>query len=71
VRLHLHGTPAEVAAALPLLTTCFEVVDQSRPYPDRPPSRLVRVYLDLRLPAPPAPAGHLVAGDRPKEAPHA
>ena len=55
MRLRLHGTPAEVAAALPLLAACFEVVDQSRPYPDRPPSRLVRVYLDLRLPALPAP----------------
>jgi hypothetical protein len=70
VRLRLHGTPAEVATALPLLAACFEVVDQSRPYPDRPPRRLVRVYLDLRLPALPAP-GHQVAGDRHKEAPHA
>ena len=68
VRLRLHGTPAEVATALPLLAACFEVVDQSRPYPDRPPSRLVRVYLDPRLPALPAP-GHQVAGDRHKEAP--
>jgi hypothetical protein len=62
VKLRLHGTPAEVAAALPLLAACFEVLDQSHPYLDRPPSRLVRVYLDLRLPAPPAPAGQ-VAGD--------
>jgi hypothetical protein len=69
VRLRLHGTPAEVAAALPLLAACFEVVDESRPYPDRPPSRLVRVYLDLRLPPSPVPAGHQVAGDRPEEAP--
>ena len=71
MRLRLHGTPAEVAAALPRLAACFELVDQSRPYPDRPPSRLVRVYRDLRLPAPPAPAGHRVAGDHHKEAPDA
>jgi hypothetical protein len=70
VRLRLHGTPAEVEAALPRLRACFEVVDQSRPYPDRPPSRLVRVHLDLRLPAL-APAGREAAGDRPEEAPHA
>jgi hypothetical protein len=66
MRLRLRGTPAEITAALPLLRAVFEVVDQSRPYPDRPPSRLVRVYLELRLPTP-AP----VAGDRHKEAPHA
>jgi hypothetical protein len=71
VRLRLHGTPAEITAALPLLAACFEVLDQSRPYPDRPPNRLVRVYLELRLPTLPAPAGREVAGDHPKEAPHA
>jgi hypothetical protein len=71
VRLRLHGTPAEVTAALLLLRACFEVVDESRPYLDRPPSRLVRVYLDLRLPTPPAAVGHQVAGDRPEEASHA
>jgi hypothetical protein len=70
VRLRLHGTPAEVAAALPLLRAAFCVLDESRPYPDRPPSRLVRVYLDLRLPTP-APAAGEVAGDRRKEAPNA
>ena len=71
MRLRLHGTPAEVIEALARLRACFEVADESRPYPDRPPSRLVRVYLDLRLPTPPAPAGREVAGDRRKEAPHA
>jgi hypothetical protein len=50
VRLRLHGTPAEVAAALPLLRACFEVAEVSRPYADRPPSRLVRVDLDLQPP---------------------
>ena len=61
------AVPAKFATALPRLAACFELVDQSRPYPDRPPSRLVRVYLDLRLPASPAPAGQ-VAGDHYKEA---
>jgi hypothetical protein len=70
VRLRLHGTPAEIAATLPLLRAAFHVLDESRRYPDRPPSRLVRVYLDLRPPAP-APAGREVAGDGPEEAPHA
>jgi hypothetical protein len=61
------AVPAEVATALPRQAACFELVDQSRPYPDRPPSRLVRVYLDLRLPTSLTPAGHL-AGDHHKEA---
>jgi hypothetical protein len=46
--------PAEVATALARLRACFEVTNESRPYSDRPPSRLVRVYLDLGpLPAAP------------------
>jgi hypothetical protein len=56
MRLRLHGTPAEVTEALARLRACFEVADESRPYADRPPSRLVRVYLDLR-PLPAATAG--------------
>jgi hypothetical protein len=55
MRLRLHGTPAEITAALPLLRAVFEVADESRPYPDRPPSRLVRVYLDLQPPTTAAP----------------
>jgi hypothetical protein len=51
VRVRLHGTPGEITAALPLLQAAFEIVDESRLYPDRPPSRLVRIYLDIRLPA--------------------
>ena len=55
MKLRLRGTPAEVAAALPRLRAAFRVLDQSHPYPDRPPSRLVRVYLALALdPRPPA-----------------
>jgi hypothetical protein len=48
MKLRLHGTPADIAAALPLLQACFEVTEVSRPYADRPPSRLVRIYLDLQ-----------------------
>lgn len=51
MKLRLHGTPAEITAALPLLRACFEVAEVSRPYADQPPSRLVRVDLDLQPPA--------------------
>ena len=54
MKLRLHGTPAEVAAALARLRACFEVTNESRPNSDRPLSRLVRVYLDL-CPLPAAP----------------
>jgi hypothetical protein len=54
VKLRLHGTPAECDQAAHRLAEVFDVVSVSGPYPDRGPSRLVRVYLELRLhPAPP------------------
>ena len=40
--------PAEVAA-LARLRACFEVINESRPCSDGPPSRLVRVDLGLGL----------------------
>jgi hypothetical protein len=58
VRLRLHGTPAECDQAARRLAEVFDVVAVSGPYPDRSPSRLVRVYLELRLdPAPSAGPG--------------
>jgi hypothetical protein len=55
VKLRLHGTPAEVAEATRRLVGVLDVVSVSEPYPDRGPSRLVRVYLEVRLdPASPA-----------------
>ena len=49
MRLRLHGTPAECKHAARRLAEVFDVVAVSPPYPDRGPSRLVRVYLELRL----------------------
>jgi len=49
MRLRLHGTPAEVERATARLTEVFTVVSISRAYRDRPPSQLVRVYLEIRL----------------------
>jgi hypothetical protein len=59
VKVRLHGTPAECDQATRRLTQVFDVVAVSGRYPDRAPSRLVRVYLELRLgPTPPAGADH-------------
>ena len=41
----------EITAALPLRHAAFEVADEARRYPDWPPSRSARIYLDMRLPA--------------------
>lgn len=49
MKLRLHGLPEEVERAIARLAEVFTVVSVSGAYPDRPPSRLVRVYLDVRL----------------------
>jgi hypothetical protein len=46
VRIRLHGAPAEIAATLAALAQVLDIAQISRPYPDRPPSTLQRVYLD-------------------------
>jgi hypothetical protein len=47
MRLRLHGTSPEIAAAVAALREVFDIDTASRPYPDRPPSTLVRVYLNV------------------------
>jgi hypothetical protein len=50
MKLRLHGTPAECAAAAARLrhTPGLHIQDESRPYPDRS-GELVRVYLTVDL----------------------
>jgi hypothetical protein len=50
MKLRLHGTPTECAAAAARLrhTPGLHIQDQSRPYPDRS-GELVRVYLSVDL----------------------
>jgi hypothetical protein len=50
VKLRLHGTPTDCAAAAERLrrTPGLHITDQSRPYPDRG-GELVRVYLTVDL----------------------
>lgn len=50
MKLRLHGTPAECAAAADRLRRApgLHITDQSRPYPDRG-GELVRVYLTAHL----------------------
>jgi hypothetical protein len=52
MKLRRHGTPAECAQVTRQLLDVLHVVDISHPYPDRGSSTLVRVSLDIRLPAP-------------------
>ena len=46
MRLRIHGTPQENHAVLAALRTVLHILDISRPYPDRPPSTLERVYIE-------------------------
>jgi hypothetical protein len=49
MKLRLEGTLAECEQAAALLSQTFEVVSASDPYPNRGRSRLVRVYVEVRL----------------------
>ena len=49
MKFRLHGTPDECAEAVKRLHGIFAVVSVSDPYPDRGASRLVRVYVEVRL----------------------
>jgi hypothetical protein len=49
VKIRLHGTPEECADAARRLGEVFDVVAESDPYADRGASKLVRVYVEVRL----------------------
>jgi hypothetical protein len=49
VKIRIEGTPKECQQATPQLAELFEVVSISDPYPNRGHSRLVRVYVEVRL----------------------
>lgn len=49
MKMRLHGLPDEVAEAVKRLHGIFTVVSVSDPYRDRGASRLVRVYVEVRL----------------------
>lgn len=49
MKIRLVGTLEECLDAQEQLNKVFEIVEISRPYPSRGPSRLVRVYIEVRL----------------------
>ncbi len=49
VKIRMEGTAEECQQAAPRLAEVFEVVSVSDPYPNRGRSRLVRVYVEVRL----------------------
>ncbi|MFF4735326.1 hypothetical protein ACFY2W_05405 [Streptomyces sp. NPDC001262] len=51
MRIRLHGTEDECRRTADYLARVLDVLDTSRPYPDRPSSRLVRIYLTANPPA--------------------
>ncbi|WBB51932.1 hypothetical protein O3597_25520 [Verrucosispora sp. WMMA2044] len=46
VRIRLHGTPAETAAALAAIAQVLHIRHVSRPYPDRRSPMFQRLYID-------------------------
>jgi hypothetical protein len=69
VKVRLWGTPAEVDQATRQLVEVFDVVAVSGPYPDRGPSVLVRVYLEVRPDPPPSATTSGPPPDRPARRP--
>lgn len=51
MRIRLHGTEDECQRTAAALAQVLAITHTSRPYPDRPPSRLVRLYLTATPPA--------------------
>jgi hypothetical protein len=49
VKIRIEGTPEECQQATPQLAEVFDVVSISNPYPNQGQSRLVRVYVEIRL----------------------
>jgi hypothetical protein len=49
VKIRIEGTLEECQQATPQLAEVFDVVSVSDPYPNRGRSRLVRVYVEIRL----------------------
>ncbi|WP_181727636.1 hypothetical protein [Streptomyces sp. PT12] len=45
MRIRLEGTPDECQRATEAIARVLDVLETSRPYPNRPPSQLIRVYL--------------------------
>ncbi len=62
MKIRLHGTTAECAAAAQRIAQVITVLSVSEPYPDRGASVLVRVYLETRPGAPNDPPGCAVEG---------
>jgi hypothetical protein len=49
VKIRIEGTPEEWQQATSQLAEVFDIVSISDPYPNRGQSRLVRVYVEIRL----------------------
>ena len=47
VKMRLEGLPQDVERALQSIRMCFHVLEESTPYPNRPPSKFVRVYVSV------------------------
>jgi hypothetical protein len=51
MRIRLSGTEDECRTTAEAISTVLDVLEISRPYPNRPPSRLVRLYITAASPS--------------------
>lgn len=51
MRIRLQGTEDECRRAADAIAAALDVHETSRPYPNRPPSRLIRLYLTAASPS--------------------
>lgn len=52
VDIRITGTPEEVAEFVAFFRDTLDVIEESKPYPNRPPSKNVRVYIEAKMPDP-------------------
>lgn len=50
MRIRLEGTEDDCHRTADVIATVLDVLETSRPYPNRPPSQLVRIYLTVAPP---------------------
>lgn len=52
IELRIHGLPADVETTLAKLRASFVILSETKPFPDRAPSKRVRMYVQIKAEPP-------------------